>query len=183
MMRAVSWMGLSVTAVAAVGVAVTLGGGAAAADNAAPEVQSSLVEDFAYPGADALLAEHGLIVKTGDGHIAFESTSLTGCTRGLIGVETHPIPVNPEETPDEETPEVVHYCFRTSGTRGFLTLEVPTTAAVRAGNAPVEATALLESGEEETYEVPANRMVDIDIDPAIKKAPKSILLELRFGTW
>lgn len=182
MKRVTGWVGLSA---AAVGAVVALGSGvAAAADDAEAEVQSSLVEDFAYPAADAILAEHGLKVKTGDGRILFESTSLTGCTRGLIGVETHPIPENAEdEAAQDDTPEVLHYCFRTSGTRGFLTLEVPTTAAVRAGHAPVEATALLESGVEETYEVPANRMVDIDIDPAIKKAPKSILLELRFGTW
>lgn len=183
MTRAVSWKGLSVTAVIAVGTALAWGGVAAAADGAEAEVQSSLVEDFAYPAADAILAEHGLKVATGDGHILFESTSLTGCARGLIGVETHPISTEDDETADEETPEVIHYCFSTSGTRGFLTLEVPTTAAVRAGNAPVEATALLESGVPQTYDVPANRMVDIDIDPAVKKAPKSILLELRFGTW
>lgn len=147
-------------------------GGTAVADD---EVQASLVEDFAYPGADAILAEHGLQVHTGDGHILFEPTDTNSCARGLIKVETHVIVSGVQE--------VVNYCFRTSGDRGFLTLEVPSTAAVRAGNEPVEATARLESGAEETYEVPANRVQEIDIDPQNQRVPRSILLELRFGDW
>jgi len=164
-------------AITASGLAVTLGGvGAAmAADGDETEVQSSLVEDFAYPGRDAVLAEHGLQVYTGDGHILFEPSETGECVRGLIKVETHVIA--------EEVQEVVNYCFRTSGTRGFLTLEVPSTAAVRAGNEPVEATARLESGAEETYDVPANRLIEVDIDPQNQRPPQSILLELRFGDW
>ncbi|QGQ19905.1 hypothetical protein GC089_12615 [Cellulomonas sp. JZ18] len=80
------------------------GAGGAVADD---EVQTSLVEDFAYPGADVLLAEHGLQVHTGDGHILFEPSATGECVRGLIKVETHVV--------REGVQEVVNYCFRTSG--------------------------------------------------------------------
>ncbi|WP_141372165.1 hypothetical protein [Cellulomonas cellasea] len=151
------------------------GGAAVAADGAGAEVESSLVEDFAYPGADAILAEHGLKLIAGDGHILFEPSEDGWCDAALIKVEKHII--------TGTVRKVVNYCFETSGTRGFLTLEVPETAAVRGGDEPLEATALLQSGEEKTYDVPANRTVGLDVDPANARAPKSILLELRFGTW
>lgn len=174
MKRVVGWVGLSA---AAVGIAVAMGGGGAAvaADGDGAEVQSSLVEDFAYPGADAILAEHGLKVTSGDGHILFEPSTSGTCVRGLIKVETHVI--------SEEAQEVVNYCFRTSGARGFLELEVPATAAVRGGDKPLQATALLESGDEKVYDVPVNRTVEVDVDPTNQQAPQSILLELRFGQW
>lgn len=54
---------------------------------------------------------------------------------------------------------------------------------MRAGNESLEATARLKSGADETYDVPQNRVVQIDIDPTVQEAPKSILLELRFGDW
>lgn len=154
--------------------AVVWASGAGAAD-APVEVQSSLVEDFAYPGADAILAEHGLKVFTGDGHVVPVSSGEFGsgtCAPGLIQVETMV----------EEEPYGAYYCFRTSGTRGFLTLEVPHTFLLRGGDKPVEATAELASGAEETYEVAPN--TSVAVDPGEGSAmPQAILVELRFGAW
>lgn len=165
---------MAVAAVVA-GVAVAWTSGGAVAADSAGEVQSSLVEDFAYPGADVLLAEHGLKVFTGDGHILFDSTRdpMDGpCETGQIGVDVQ----------NAEHEEGLHYCFTTSGARGFVTLEVPNTFLVRAGNATVEATAELSSGEEQTFTAKPNRSVGIEPGEA-DDWPQAILLELRFGAW
>ena len=173
MKKFVSLVGASAL-VTGVVVAAMSSGTAVAAEGAA-EVQSSLVEDFAYPGADAILAEHGLKVFTGDGHIEVVSSGDFGsgsCPVGLIQVETM----------IEEEPYGAYYCFATSGTRGFLTLQVPNTFLLRGGNKPVEATAQLPGGSEETYDVPANTSVAVDPGDGSDR-PQAILVELRFGTW
>ena len=153
-------------------VALSGGGAAVAADGAGVEVQSSLVEDFAYPGAESIWAEHGLRVFTGDGHIEFVPAGQDGCAAGLIKVETV----------FEEEPYGATYCFRTTGARGFLTLEVPNTFLLRGGNKPVEATAQVSGGAEETYDVPVNTSVAVDPGDG-NQMPEAILVELRFGAW
>lgn len=173
MRRVVGVMGASAVVAGVVVVAVS-GGGAVAASGGGGEVQSSLVEDFAYPHADQVLAEHGLVVKTGDGHIEVVSsgTGAGACAPGLIQVET---------LVDEE-PYGGYFCFETSGSRGFLTLEVPNTFLLRGGDEPVEATAKLENGAQETYDVGVNESVAVD--PGVTpQMPTAILVELRFGAW
>ncbi len=170
-MRRVTGVAGAAAVVAAAAVVWASGAGAA---DAPVEVQSSLVEDFAYPGADAILEEHGLKVFTGDGHVVPVSSGAVGgsCAPGLIQVETLV----------EEEPYGSYYCFRTSGTRGFLTLEVPHTFLLRGGDKPVEATAELASGAEETYEVAPNTSIAVDPGEG-SDMPQAILVELRFGAW
>jgi len=122
---------------------------------------SPLVEDFAYPGADAILAEHGLKLSSGGGHIEFVAPEDGACASGLVRVET---------MPDLE-PFLGLYCFRTSGSRGFVTMEIPDTFRVRAAAEPLEATALVldedapeSEATEEVYQVRANRSVAIGDD-------------------
>ncbi|MBO3095877.1 hypothetical protein [Cellulomonas dongxiuzhuiae] len=173
MKRALGWTGISLL-VAGAAVAV-LSGGPAVAD---AEVQSSLVEDFAFPGADEILAEHGLRLYTGDGHVEFVPAEDETCSAGLIRVTA--------SLPDE--PYRAVYCFKTSGARGFLTMEVPNTFLVRAAAVAVQATAVVpEEGAggdpvREVYEVPANRAVSIEAGSGAD-APPAVLVELRFGDW
>ncbi|WP_309135411.1 hypothetical protein [Cellulomonas sp.] len=173
MKRFAGLVGISAVVAGVVVVAVS-GGGAVAAASGAGEVQSSLVEDFAYPHADRVLAEHGLVVKTGDGRIQVvgSGTGAGACAPGLIQVET---------LVDEE-PYGGYFCFETSGSRGFLTLEVPHTFLVRGGDEPVEATAKLENGAQETYDVGVNQSVAVD-PGGTSQMPTAILVELRFGAW
>ncbi|MFC8190476.1 hypothetical protein ACFUMH_02300 [Cellulomonas sp. NPDC057328] len=151
------------------------GSGAAVAD---PEVQSSLVEDFAYPGADAIFAEHGLRVFAGDGHVEFLPVEGRACAADLIQVTASL----------EDDPYRAVYCFRTSGTRGFLTMEVPHTFLVRAAALPVRATATVPVNgtegetEVEVVDVPPNRSVPIE-PGGQGEVPPAVLVELRFGTW
>lgn len=167
---------LAVAAVAAGAVLVLGGGGAAVADT---EVPTSLVEDFAYPEADAILAEHGVRVHTGDGNITFVPAEAGACAPGLIRVET---------ALDEE-PWLELFCFATSGARGFLTLEVPHSFLVRAAAAPLRATTIVPADgtttgevEREVHDVPANRSVSVEAGDGVE-APSAVLVELRFGAW
>lgn len=159
---------VATTLVAGSVLALTSSGSAAreAADAPAPAV-----EDYAYPNADQVLAQHGLKVFRGDGRIVLASSRTYDdgqCPTGQIQVE--------KALP--EAPYGVYYCFRTWGTRGFLTLEVPATFGVRGGDKPLQATADLPNGEDRTYAVPANGYVAIEPGEG-PELPKAILVELR----
>ncbi|BEL05464.1 FG-GAP-like repeat-containing protein [Actinoplanes sichuanensis] len=106
--------------------------------HAADEPQP-VVEDYAYPGADRILADHGLKILTGDGrirHVAdctgrddvFRVESLAGSS-----LRTH--------------------CFEVLGPRGFVTMDVPNVFLVQGADRTVIAKATYR-GETETVTVP-----------------------------
>ncbi|MFI5494256.1 hypothetical protein [Actinoplanes sp. NPDC051859] len=143
----------------------------AAAENAA-DAPSSLVEDFSYPGADTILKDFGLKVFKGDGHITFttrKSYDDGQCAANEIQVE---------RSLDVE-PYGYYYCFKTVGTTGLLTLEVPGTFGVRAGSTDVQAKAKLPEGTK-TFEIPAGKPVPID-PGSDNELPKAVLVELRLS--
>jgi hypothetical protein len=160
------WVGVATVVAAAV--LVLPGAGSAAREVA--DAQAPAVEDFTHPGADRILAEHGLRVFKGDGHIVFVTSHTYDegqCDVGQIQVE---------KALDAE-PFGVYYCFRTRGTTGFLTLEVPATFGIRGGDKPIEATAELPDGDR-TYEVPANTYVAVEPGSG-SEIPQAVLVELR----
>jgi hypothetical protein len=134
----------------------------------------SIVEKRDYPGAAQILAEHGLKLFRGDGHVLFvTSRPIAGgvqCDAGQIQVEM------PSATP----PYGTFYCFRTVGTHGYLTLEVPGTFLIRGGSVATEATAELSDGTEQTFEVPPNAVVPIDPGEG-PDLPQAVLVELRIA--
>ncbi|MGW7260204.1 hypothetical protein [Streptomyces sp. NPDC054834] len=71
------------------------------------------VEDFGYPDADKIKAEKGIVLKRGDGHIILADCS---SATGLMEVWSRK---------NGKT------CFRTTGTSGWLTLEIPMVFAVK----------------------------------------------------
>ena len=161
--------GLTVAGVV-IGSVLAIGAGGMAAE--AADTPPSLVEDFSYPGRDQILAEHGLKLFTGDGHILFVDSrdyDDGACPVGQIQVERS-LDVEPYGT---------FYCFRTVGTTGVLTLEVPTTFGVRGGSTEIQATAQLPEGEK-TFEIPPNTPVAIAPGDE-NELPKAILVELRMG--
>jgi hypothetical protein len=123
---------LSVVVVAAV--TPVSGTPAFAADEPQP-----VVEDYAYPGADRILADYGVKILTGDGRIRY----VADCTgrddvfrvESLVGssLETH--------------------CFEVLGPRGFVTMDVPNVFLVQGADRAVVAKATYE-GETETVTVP-----------------------------
>jgi len=163
-----SLAGAAVLATGAV-VMVTSTSGSAAEDADTPP---SIVEDYTHPGADQILAQHQLKVFKGDGHIMFHSAKTydeAECTPGLLQVE---------RSLDVE-PYGMYYCFKTIGTKGFLTLEVPSTFGVRGGTEAITATAKLPDGTVlPPYEVAPNGRVAIEPGDG-GEAPQAILVELR----
>ena len=156
-------------------VAARVGAVTSAGDSAAEQADapSSIVEDYTHPDADGILAQHQLKVFKGDGHIMFDSAKSyaegSECTPGLLQIE---------KSLDVE-PYGMFYCFRTIGTKGFLTLEVPGTFGVRGGSAAITATAELPDGTVlPPYEVDPNERVAIEPGTG-SEPPQAILVELR----
>ncbi|MFJ4809216.1 hypothetical protein [Streptomyces longwoodensis] len=78
------------------------------------------VEDFTYPGADAIKAQKGIVLKRGDGHITLADCS---SDTGLMEVYSR---------------KSEKICFRATGTSGYLSLEIPSVYGVK-GEADHEA--------------------------------------------
>jgi len=113
---------LAVAAVAAAAGGLAGIGGAFAAD---PETnQSSIVEDFSYPGAAEILAEQNVKLISGDGHIL-----LADCATPPVG----DIGLLKVRTTDEAigADGIGLVCFKVNGTKGLLNLEVPGVYEIR----------------------------------------------------
>lgn len=155
MRRAVGMTALAAVAVAA---AVTVGGSMASADDA--ESHSSLVEDYTYPGRDAILAEHGLTLRSGDGNIMFVPCTTDG---DLIKIESYDF--------------ADFVCFQLRGEHGFLTLEIARTTYVYSENQPLEASLLIEGeAAPRTKQVPENYWTPVG---EAESLPSATLLEIR----
>lgn len=150
-------------------IAVTLGAftayAATSADTAVPAAEAAddlppvAVEDFAYPNADRILAEKGLKLIKGNGHLLF--TECDG-SAGLIEVWTR-------QTADGR------YCFKPDGKGGFLTLEVPDVYALQTTDNAISAD-LTAEGETETVAVAKNQFKGVG--EGVGDAP-AVLVELR----
>jgi hypothetical protein len=132
---------LAGVAVIAAGV---LSGGVATASNdsgkataADADAQSNTVEDFNYPGADDIFASRGIRLKRGDGHIVLADCGASGA-----------IQVKSRVTNGDT-------CFRAIGTRGYLTLEIPSVFLIYGGDHHTTATLTPAGGASKTYDVPA----------------------------
>ncbi|MFF3115770.1 ricin-type beta-trefoil lectin domain protein [Kitasatospora sp. NPDC057904] len=93
---------------------------ASAADAVAPAV----VEDYSYPGAAKVLADHNVTLKAGDGHIV-----LADCASGPGLVQLYSRAANPSEV-----------CFRITGSTGYLSLEIPQVYNIRGDDHTIKAT-------------------------------------------
>ncbi|MGC5330501.1 hypothetical protein [Micromonospora sp. DT62] len=159
---------------AGIGAAVVLTGATvfvAHSGSFASDTPPSIEEDFNHPAAERILLDHGLKVFKGDGHIWFDTSRSfeTGeqCPVGQIQVEKQL----------DVAPYGVWYCFKTKGTQGYLTLEVPGTFGVRGGSGPLQATANLPEGQK-TFQIEPNRPVAISPGTG-NDLPQAILVELR----
>ncbi len=102
-----------------------IGGWAAGAVTFPRQVEAdgpkSVVEDFAYPGADGILAQYGVVLVSGDGHIVFAdcATPANG-NIGLIRVRT-----------TESVGQNGQVCFKVLGVPGHLELKIPAVFEIR----------------------------------------------------
>ncbi|MFJ1763953.1 hypothetical protein ACIOD2_26810 [Amycolatopsis sp. NPDC088138] len=154
-------LAVGITALAATGsaAAASAATGAAPADDTPPPI----VEDYSYPGAAQIFQDRALTLISGDGHIL-----LADCgPAGLLEVHAY--------NSADHSPDPGHYCFRVTGTTGYLRLEVPFAYQVKGDNHTVQATIEI-NGQNSTVPVAKNGWTGIGegagTDP-------STLLELR----
>ncbi|MGW7096292.1 hypothetical protein [Streptomyces sp. NPDC054874] len=148
-------------ALAFAGVAHAVGSAAPAAPRAAAAEIPYAVEDFNYPGAEKILAEQGIELKRGDGHIMLTECGSDPDILRFIGRDRD------------------DFCFRVTGEKGHLTLEVPGVTGVQTK----DHTARLEmtvADETKTYEIPKNKWQGVGetTDPGQRE---HVLVEITTG--
>lgn len=94
----------------------------------------TIVEDYTYPGAAQVLAQRGITIVSGDGHLTRVACGATD----LIEVRSAGVPADLDADPG-------HYCFKVNGTRGSLTLTIPNAYQVKGDNHVVTATITVDS--------------------------------------
>ncbi len=113
------WTTTAVAAVVGLVAMIAVGGGIARADS---QSASSLVEDYSYPNADAVLAEHNIKLISGDGKIVIaDCSNPPNSDITFIYVYTSDVSVNGGNP----------VCFRVLGTPGVLTMDVPAVYEIR----------------------------------------------------
>ncbi|GEC08986.1 hypothetical protein SSP24_66410 [Streptomyces spinoverrucosus] len=125
----------------------------------ADEAPGYAVEDFNYPGADRILAEQGITLKRGDGHIL-----LADCVSDTGQLEVW-----------ARSREKV--CFNVTGNSGWLTLEIPSVYAVRGNDYQTEV-AMTVDDERKTFEVGQNTWTPVG-ESADPDGREHMLVEIR----
>ncbi|MFJ7272790.1 hypothetical protein ACIQV3_40260 [Streptomyces sp. NPDC099050] len=118
------------------------------------------VEDFGYPNADKILAEQGITLKRGDGHIL-----LADCASGtdLLQVMTR------------EQSSLI--CFRVTGSSGYLALEIPAVHAVKGNNYATQVD--MTAGEEsKSFDITKNKWTGVG-ESADPEGRDFMLMEIR----
>ncbi|MFF8383327.1 hypothetical protein [Streptomyces kanasensis] len=139
--------------------AITTAGGAGAPSVApvADEAPGYAVEDFNYPQADKILAEQGIKLKRGDGHI----TLATCGDPTLLEVWAR-------------SKEKV--CFRVTGTKGYLSLELPAVYGIKGNDYNTDVTMTVDN-EEKNFDVTKNTWTPVG-ESADPQGRDHMLLEI-----
>ncbi|MER6820466.1 hypothetical protein ABT316_13060 [Streptomyces cellulosae] len=124
------------------------------------EAPGYAVEDFNYPLADEILAEKGIVLKRGDGHI-----TLADCAAGTGQLE-----VLARDRNDK-------ICFNTVGDDGWLTLELPAVYSVK-GNDYSTTVDMTVGTEEKTFEIDKNTWTPVG-ETADPQGRDHMLVEIR----
>ncbi|WP_229864429.1 hypothetical protein [Streptomyces djakartensis] len=122
------------------------------------------VENYEYPGADRILAEKGIKLKRGDGHIVLAECDQAAQQIRVMTVE------------DASAGRRGTYCFKAVGKTGRLTLELPRVFAVEAPDHPVSAD-LTADGRTTTVNVPKGGFESVG--EGTVGGARSVLVELR----
>ncbi|MFJ1847744.1 hypothetical protein [Streptomyces sp. NPDC088146] len=132
-------------------------GNSAAAE--AADTPPVAVEDFAYPSADKILAEQGILLKSGDGHI-----TLADCASetGLLEVLSR----------DNDK-----FCFKVTGTTGYLALELAKVYGVKGNDYTVQIDMTVDNSEV-SYDIGKNTWTQVGEAADPTKRPHT-LMEIR----
>lgn len=117
------------------------------------------IEDFAYPNADKILTEQKIKLKRGNGHIL-----LAQCTGApeLMEIFSH---------------KNERACFRVTGDKGYLSLEIPAVFGVK-GNDYATQVAMTAGAEEKTFPIEKNSWTAVG-ETADEQGRDFMLLEIR----
>ncbi|WP_103507542.1 hypothetical protein [Streptomyces sp. SM13] len=126
----------------------------------ADEGPGHAVEDFAYPQADTILAEQGILLKRGDGHIVLAQC---GSSPDLLEIYVR------HESADK-------FCFRTTGASGYLSLELPAVYGVQTKDHATELSTTVD-GEDHQYDVAANSWAPVG-ETADPEGREHVLVEI-----
>ncbi|WP_175439314.1 hypothetical protein [Streptomyces vilmorinianum] len=134
-------------------------GDVTSAEAIADEAPGFAIEDYNYPEADRILAEQGIVLKRGDGHIL-----LADCASGTGLLEVW-------------SREKQRVCFRATGTSGWLTLEIPSVYGIKAPEYATEVDMTVGT-EAKSYDVPANSWKAVG-ESADEQGRPHMLVEIR----
>ncbi|MGX1560492.1 hypothetical protein [Streptomyces sp. NPDC055506] len=154
--------GILVSLIGAAGVSIAFADDAA--QPPASEAPPNAVEDYTYPGAAKILADKGIKLKKGDGHILLAECDQAAQQIRVLTVE------------DAAEGRAGTYCFKALGDTGRLTLELPRVFAVEAADQPVHAD-LTANGETTSVVVPEGGWTSVG--EGTVGGARSVLVELR----
>ncbi|MFE1026606.1 hypothetical protein ACFW5I_18905 [Streptomyces sp. NPDC058818] len=132
-----------------------------AASPVADEAPGYAVEDFDYPGADRILAEQGILLKRGDGHI-----TLVDCASGTGFIEV---------LARRNSGKVV--CFKVVGNSGWLTLEMPAVHSMK-GNDYDTQVDMTVGDEEKSFDLEKNTWTGVG-ESVDEQGREHLLVEIR----
>lgn len=170
---------LAVAVVATGAVTATFFAASAESSVAAPDGQPAVVEDFSYPGAAQIFADHGVQLTSGDGHIVFaDCATPQGPGVGLLQVRTtEMIGENGEG----------FLCFQVLAPTGYLNLLVPAVYEIRGDGTTsgsghkVRAELTTDAGARSTVEVNPSGSTPVGIGAQPGNPPTTLLrLEAHF---
>lgn len=145
----------------AVGAVIAFGGPASLSTAAvAEDAQPSLVETFDYPNAAAIEAARGIKLKKGDGHILFVDCA-DGQNQLKVESTAFPAPRN-------------LFCFKITGAKGDITMELPEAYLVHGNNDNVVATWTDENGK--VHSTPIRKNAPTGIGEGVTGQP-GVLIE------
>ncbi|MFD9483592.1 hypothetical protein ACFWBX_06225 [Streptomyces sp. NPDC059991] len=130
------------------------------------ETPPSSVERFTYPDAAKVLAEKGIKLIKGDGHLL-----LADCNASAPQIKVRSVA-------DQTTGRAPLYCFTASSKSGFLALELPRVTSLETADHPISAN-LTADGLTKTIDVAADDFKPVGEGDVPSGAKRSTLVELR----
>ncbi|MGE7388184.1 hypothetical protein ACQKM2_22205 [Streptomyces sp. NPDC004126] len=141
------------------GGATDAAGQAAGLQTVADEGPGYAIEDFAYPNADRILTEQKITLKRGNGRILLADCSAASDLLEVWGRKNERI------------------CFRVTGDRGYLALEIPAVYAVKGHDFTTQLD-MRAGTEETTYEAERNTWTPVG-ESADEQGRSFMLMEIR----
>ncbi|MFJ5832905.1 hypothetical protein [Streptomyces sp. NPDC093089] len=140
----------------------------APATTSTEETPPLAVEEFAYPEAARILAQEGISLKKGDGHIV-----LAACNYTADQIKIHTVA-------DPNVNRKADYCFEVNAASGYVTMDLPRVIALESTGPSFSAD--LTAGEQKTtVEVPKEGFLSVgegDISSGTAGA-RSVVVEIR----